>query len=104
MTSPFNLPWQEWLPRQRWYAGRSRELLTAEPAEVVSLRDDLELVLIDVAYTDGSSERYQVITRWDPEPIAEFSMVATIGTDGDRTAYDALYDPVAARQLLALID
>ena len=99
-----NLPFDKWLPQQRWYAGRSRELTSADPAVVVSLRDDLELALIDVSYSDGSRERYQVIVQWNIEPIEEFTDAAMIGTDGDRTAYDALYDPAAGQYLLSLID
>ncbi|WP_250037929.1 maltokinase N-terminal cap-like domain-containing protein [Paractinoplanes maris] len=97
------LPFAEWLPLQRWYAGRSRTLSSVKEASSTALDDNLDLVLIDVEYTDGSSERYQVVVAWESGPIVEYSEVATIGTDGDRTGYDALYDTNAARKLLALI-
>ena len=97
------LPYTEWLPQQRWYAGKTRTLSSAEPAVVTPLRDDLDHVLVDALYTDGSSERYQVLVAWDNGPIYEYNAVATIGTDGDRTGYDALYDPAAARYLMSLI-
>ncbi|HEX2212375.1 MAG TPA: maltokinase, partial [Mycobacterium sp.] len=99
-----SLPFDEWLPHQRWYAGRSRELAAVRQAASVAFADDLDLVLLDVSYTDGSTECYQVMVRWNTGPIEEYAEVATIGADGDRTAYDALYDPAAARQLLSLID
>ena len=103
-----NLPFAEWLPRQRWYAGRTRELSSAEAGLVVPLSDSLELVLVDVAYTDGSRERYQVIVQWDVPPPDEYSYTATIGStsgpDGERVAFDALYDPAAAQLLLSLVD
>ena len=104
MSQAATLPWSEWLVEQRWYAGRTRELSAAEPAHTVALRDDLDLVLLDVSYTNGTSERYQVIVRWDSGPIEEYADIATIGAHGDRTAYDALYDPSAAKYLLTLVD
>ena len=99
MTEAMNLPFDQWLPTQRWYAGRGRELSTVRAGEVVPLRGDLDLVLLDVEFTDGTSHRYQQLVRWDGEPGA-----ATIGSSGVHTGYDALYDPAAAKFLLSLID
>lgn len=102
------LAFSEWIINRRWYAGRSRELATTEPAVVTPLRDDLDLVLLDITYTDGFSERYQVLVRWSSVPLDGFGDAALIGVvpgpDGDRYAYDALFDPEAARHLLSLID
>ncbi len=61
-------------------------------------------MLLDVAYNDGSTDRYQVIVRWDTGPIEEYADLATIGTDEERTAYDALYNPADAKYLLSLVD
>jgi maltokinase len=104
MTAIAELPWPEWLVNQRWYAGRSRTLSTARPLLAGRLRDDMDLALIDVTYSDGSAERYQVVVQWDSGPVSEYGTVATIGTVGEHTAYDALYEPESARFLLGLID
>ncbi|MGH3584062.1 MAG: maltokinase N-terminal cap-like domain-containing protein, partial [Mycobacterium sp.] len=102
MTQATKLPFDRWLPTQRWYAGRGRELADVRPGEVVALRGDLDLVLLDVEFTDGTSHRYQLLVRWDGG--SDGAPGATIGTSGVHTAYDALYDPSAAQFLLALVD
>jgi maltokinase len=100
------LPYADWLPHQRWYAGRHRDLVAAQPVAVTPLHEHLDHVLLEASYADGSVERYQLFVGWDSEPVEEFTGVAMIGTDPDtgRTGYDALFHEPAAQQLLALID
>jgi maltokinase len=97
------LPYADWLPHQRWYAGRKRTLESVTPAEVTRLRDDLDHVLLDARYEDGGSERYQVFVGWNHNPVDEFTVVATIGAEHDRTGYDALFSETAAQHLLDLV-
>ena len=103
-VEPAGLPWAEWLPTRRWYAGRNRQLAKADPFLVVELGGEQQLVLIDVGYTDGTADRYQVIVSWDVDLAPEYAQIAMIGTHGGHTAYDALYDAAATRFLLSLID
>lgn len=95
-----SLDYTDWLTTQRWYAGRGRELTGLHTSLSVPLRDDLDLVLLDANYADATSDRYQVLIRWDEAEGA----AAAIGGDGTRTAYDALYDPAATQHLLTLVD
>ncbi|BDX29659.1 maltokinase [Mycobacterium antarcticum] len=103
MTEAMKLPFDQWLPTQRWYAGRGRELTDVRTDEVVSLRDGLDLMLLDADYTDGTSARYQLLVRWADDG-AGGAGTAAIGVSGTRTAHDALYDPAAAQYLLSLVD
>src|SRR5688572_20701330 len=106
------LPFADWLPRQRWYAGRHRRIQAVRPEAVTAL-PGMDHMLLHVTYVDGGSDRYQVFVRWgDPQPpAADRATGARIGeTDADdrtgggtRVGYDALYDESAAREILALI-
>jgi maltokinase len=99
------LPFADWLPQQRWYAGRKRTITSAEPVGVTHLREDLDHVLLRVRYADGGPvEHYQIFVGWDHEATDEFATVATIGAEGNRTGYDALFDEQSARHLLDLIN
>ena len=94
-----NLPFDRWLPAQRWYSGRGRQITQVRPAVVEALKPDLDLVLLDVTYAAGPAEGYQVLVRWGSGADA-----ALIGTDGGRPAFDALADPEAAGALLSFIE
>jgi maltokinase len=106
------LPFADWLPRQRWYAGRHREIRQVGPESVTAL-PGMDHMLLEVAYTDGGRDRYQVFVQWDvdkdtdagPDTPAGHERLARarIGDDGDRVGYDALHDENAAREILALI-
>jgi maltokinase len=98
------LPYADWLTKQRWYAGRNRVLTETAEVRVTPLGPDLDHVLLRAAYADGGSETYQLFVGWDRELPPEFVGAATIGSEGDRIGFDALYDEESARALLGLIE
>jgi maltokinase len=98
-----SLPFADWLPQQRWYAGRGRTIADVEPTSVTPLADDLDHMLLRVRFTDGATQAYQVVVGWDRSPADEFVGVARIGDANGRTGYDALYSERTSRELLGMI-
>ena len=81
MDTGVNPDWIEWLPGRRWYAGRDRVLSAVRPRVVLPLRDDVNLTLLDITYTDGSAEHYQVVVPPDAEPEAARQLLGLMGID-----------------------
>ena len=91
-----------WLPAQRWYAGNGaamRDLTITADATLAAGDPELRHLIVTVA-SGGQTARYQVlvgIRSHVPDPLRH----AVIGPVGpDRTAYEALHDPVLTKILL----
>jgi maltokinase len=86
---------REWLPRQRWFAGKARtvaEVAVHDVALFIDAGAELLWVAVDVRYDDGGSERYQVPLVVGEE-AAERDSVAAILPEGPLV--DALTVPDA---------
>src|SRR4051794_8938261 len=92
---------QQWVVDQRWFGSKSRQLSALEVLQGVPLRDDeplLVLALVAARFPSGTHDLYQLPLGirhadegWDKGVIAEVD---------NWTVYDALTDPVHARELL----
>ena len=97
----------DWLPEQRWFAGKGR---TLGPIAVVSriplatVRGDaqVEHVLLSIEVGSGDAQsvhRYQMYVGWHPW-LPSLLDHARIGSVGNWTAYDALHDGEVAAVLI----
>jgi len=90
---------REWLPRQRWFAGKARTVAEVAVHDVALLADpgtEVLMLVAEVSYTDGGAERYQVPLAVGP-PQAERASVAAHLPEGPLV--DALVVPAACRLL-----
>jgi 1,4-alpha-glucan branching enzyme len=104
----------EFLKRQRWYAGKARELESVRIAEAVSPQGFPEgsmFLLIETTYRGGQSDTYFVPARLAGGPDAERlareapgRVIARFdGPRGDRLLYDGMADPQVCQALLDAI-
>jgi maltokinase len=90
--------------RQRWYGSKSLEATHARVLDSAVLRTHPPLLvtaLVEMRFQPGTHDLYQVLLGlrpaaegWDGQVIAE---------RGDWTVYDALYDPLLARELVSML-
>jgi len=73
----------EFITSQRWYGSKTRDVASATTIDRATLREGLELELVEVRFDTGTHETYQLLT--------------------DGGGFDALADEAQARQLLRLI-
>jgi trehalose synthase-fused probable maltokinase len=95
---------QEWIVDQRWFASKSRQVTSFEVMQAVNLRDEaprLVLALVSAKFPTGSHDLYQLPLGL--RPASEGWSEGVICEGPEWTVYDALADPVQARELLQLI-
>ena len=100
------LPFADWLPQQRWYAGRSRTLAVGRAGVGDRRCATTSTTCCSTSPTPTAArERYQVFVGWDSRRRSpSTARSATIGADGDRTGYDALLRPERGRAVPAGAD
>ncbi|GDY33843.1 maltokinase N-terminal cap-like domain-containing protein [Gandjariella thermophila] len=103
-------PLADWLPKQRWFAGKDREIRAVRPVRATELVGDADPGLVhavlaveqDGGGRTGAEDLYQVLvgrTQRLPEHLAG----TEIGTVAGETCYSAVHDGDLGTTLLDLI-
>ncbi len=95
---------RQWLPDQRWFAGKGRELATVDTSMIELSQDPLvELHLVYVGYGDGGKDTFIVPLSRHDEPDDQLERVLVGELDEDpRWVYDAMRDRPATTLWLDL--
>jgi maltokinase len=94
-----------WLTQQRWYASKTRPVTAIEIVESVELREHptLVLALAQARFAQGTHELYQLPLGIAPDS-GERGDAEVIGEADDLVAFDAVPNPIHARELLRRIE
>jgi maltokinase len=94
---------QDWIPRQRWFGGKGRDIASVQETSSTLLLDadpQVRLLVVRVAYEDGSSEHYQLLLATTKDTVEQRLEYALLGEHEGQLVYDAVHDPVATSSLL----
>jgi maltokinase len=97
----------EWLPKQRWFAAKGRQVRSVAIAAVTPLRTDgeplLDHLLLAVDFADDSPvQHYQLLVARREHLRGELEHVV-IGAVGGLVAYDGLWDTAVTKWVLDAI-
>lgn len=95
-----------WLPQQRWYAGKGRDLTDLVLTRPVELRSDDDLTVVhtvaEVGYGDGGRDTYQVPLVLRREPVEGHKGFLVGEVDG-AVVYDGPQDEAGSAVLLRML-
>ena len=92
-----------WLPRQRWFGGKGRDLGGVAVVSAATLLEgdpQIRLVVLQVTFDDGDSDHYQLLLGAASGPVEQRLDHAVIGAHDGLVLYDAVHDQAAAGALL----
>jgi maltokinase len=99
----------EWMPRQRWFAGKGRPVDDVRITDGHALTGTVHQLIVEIGYADGSPERYQVpVTRLaELDPGRGYARIAPPHADdelgGPPFYYDALHEPEGTAAFYAFL-
>jgi maltokinase len=86
----------EWLPKQRWFAGKGRPIASTTIESDIVVEDwepvALHALVIRVDYVDGPDERYFLLVGVRHEKIHRLEYGSIAHFDDGEVVYDALHD------------
>lgn len=94
-----------WMPTQRWFAGKNRpmrDVTLLESTDLLKGDPRLVHVIVQVAHTDGGTERYQLLLGTRAE-LPDYLAHGVIGAADGQTVYDAVHDHDLTGRLLELV-
>ena len=95
----------EWIPTQRWFAGKGARILDlaiVADTELASGDPGLRHLMVDV-HQDAGVDSYQILIGQRAELPGQLTHVLIGPAEDGRLAYDALHDPELTRLLLGAI-
>ena len=95
-----------WLPYQRWFAGKGRDIAAVDVESSSVLLDDgaddvhVRHIVVRVDDADGGSDRYQLLLGTRTGDVPQRLQHAVIGAADGWAVYDAVHDEEATAALL----
>jgi len=95
----------EWLPTQRWFAGKDRAITSVRPLSWTTITDGDPLLihLVVEVEQDGRREPYQLLIGSRQSQVPDVASSASIGLEKGLTCYEASGDADLTSVLLDLI-